>query len=92
MSRAGNHLDDRLYPVNSNPPILQGTYRGRRKRIFNYQQPGEVTSRSLVSSNGWHRIIVKQGDIEIYRTPASRDRKAMMALLGNVVLHSVRTA
>jgi hypothetical protein len=83
-------LDDRLYPVNDRAPILQGSYRGRKKRIFNYQQPGEVHSRSLVSVNGWHRIIVKQGEVEIYRTPASRDRKAMMALLGNVVLASVR--
>jgi hypothetical protein len=39
MPRAEHQLDDRLYPVNSNPPILKGTYRGRKKRIFNYQQP-----------------------------------------------------
>jgi hypothetical protein len=43
-----------------------------------------------VSSNGWHRIVITEGGREVYRTPASRDRKAMMALLGNVVLHSVR--
>lgn len=90
MPQARTYLDDRLYPVHTKPPIIKGAYRGRKKRIFNYQQPGEVLSRSLVSSNGWHRIVVKQGDVEVYRTPASRDRKAMMALLGNVVLHSVR--
>ena len=89
MPRAEHQLDDRLYP-SAHPPVLQGTYRGRKKRFFNYQKPGECMSRSLVSSNGWHRIIIKQGDVEIYRTPASRNRKAMMDLLGNLALTSIR--
>jgi hypothetical protein len=81
MPRKAHHLDDRLFPIGE-PPIMQGKYRGRQKRIFNYQQPGKCTTRSLVSCNGWHRIVVKEGNVEIYRTPASRSRKAMMSLLG----------
>jgi hypothetical protein len=75
------YMDDRLYEVHQGP-VIQGAYRGRRKRIFNPEtRPGDVVQRTLVSANGWHRAVIKVNGIERYRSPAFRDREAAKALL-----------
>jgi hypothetical protein len=79
--RATPYLDDRLYDVHQGP-VVRGSYRGRRKKIFHPEtQPGDCVARTLVSDNGWHRIVVSVNGRERWRSPASRDREAVKSWL-----------
>lgn len=68
------YLDDRLYPVHQGQ-VLQGKYRGRKKRIYiPERRPGVVYQRKLVSNNCWHRVVIIENGVEVYRSPAFRGK------------------
>jgi hypothetical protein len=69
----GNLIDDRLFAPHQGP-VIQGSYRGRRKRIFVPRVSTAAVTRTVESKNGWHRAVVKLGEHEYYRSPALRDR------------------
>lgn len=66
------HLDDRLYPPE--PLILQGKYRGRRKRIYVPDRRKAGITRTVETKHGWHRAVVKVGEHVVYESKATRNK------------------